>query len=274
VTVDVSVVIPTFRRNPELREAIGSVRQQGGVSLEILVVDDSPEGAARAVVEEMRDPRITYLPMPRPTGGVPSIVRNLAWPRASGTLVHFLDDDDRVPEGHYARIMALFAARPEIGLIFGRIEPFGACPPAQLAHERAFFAEAARRARVCRRFGTKRAFAGQMLFGRPMLVCSAGVLRRAAVARVGGFDPEIRLMEDAEFHARVMRTCGADFIDEVVLHYRIGFPSLMHAPDPPPGQLQAQRAGRRRMQAKYRRAHGAPEFYALAAFTRFVAQRL
>jgi len=274
VTVDVSVVIPTFRRPRELQEAIESVRRQEGVSLQILVVDDSPEGAARPVVEGLQDSRITCLQTPQPTGGRPSIVRNLAWPRATGSLVHFLDDDDRVPEGHYARIKSLFAARPEIGLIFGRIAPFGACPPAQLQHEQAFFAEAAQRARVCRRFGTKRAFAGQMLFGRPLLVCSAGVLRREAVARVGGFDPNIRLMEDADFYARVMRACGADFVDEIALHYRIGMPSLMHAPDPPPEQLQAQRAGRRHMQAKYRRAHGALEFYALAAFTRCITQRL
>ena len=274
MTVDVSVVIPTFRRPRELQEALESVLCQESVALEILVVDDSPEGGARAVVEDQRDIRITYLRTPQPTGGIPSLARNLAWPRATGAFVHFLDDDDRVPAGHYARIMTAFAARPHVGLIFGRIEPFGACPPAQLQHEQAFFAEAARRARICRRLGTRRAFAGQMLFGSPLLVCSAGVLRREAVARVGGFDPDIRLMEDADFYARVMRTCGADVIDDVVLHYRIGFPSLMHAPDPSPAQRQVQRAGRRRMQAKYRRAQGALEFYALAAFSRLLVQHL
>jgi hypothetical protein len=61
-----------------------------------------------------------------------------------------------------------------------------------------FFAEASRGAWACRRFGTKRAFAGQMLFGR-LLVCSVGILRREAVARVNGFDPDIQLMENADF---------------------------------------------------------------------------
>jgi hypothetical protein len=115
-----------------------------------------------------------------------------------------------------------------------------------------FFAEASRRARASRRFGTKRAFAGQMLFAR-LLACSADILRREAVARVNGFDPDIRLMENAD---RVMRTCGAEISDEVVLYYTVCFPSLMHAPDSAPERLQEQRAGRRRMQAK-------------AAFTRF-----
>jgi hypothetical protein len=42
----------------------------------------------------------------------------------------------------------------------------------------------------------------------------------------------------------------------------------MRAPDPAPNS-QAQRAGQRRMLAKYRREYGALEFCRLAAFTRF-----
>jgi GT2 family glycosyltransferase len=266
--VDISVVIPTFRRNRELAEAIASVQAQADAAFDVLVVDDSPEGGAKPVVDGLGDPRVGYLRNPQPTGGVPSVVRNLGWPRARGRLVHFLDDDDIVPAGHYAAVLEAFARHPEVGLVFGRIEPFGNGPAAQLQHERRFFERAARVAATCARFGPKVAFTGQMLFDLPLLVCSAGVVRRACVAALGGFDPGIRLMEDADFHARVMRRYGACFLDRVALRYRIGFPSLMHAPDPPAAQLQSQRDGRRRMRAKYREQHGAAEFYALALLTR------
>jgi glycosyltransferase involved in cell wall biosynthesis len=204
---DFSVVIPTYRRKNELTEAIASVCSQTGVTLEILVVDDCPDGSAREVVESLHDERITYLRNPCPTGGRPSIVRNLAWPRAKGSFVHFLDDDDIVPEGHYAAVKAAFETHLDVGLVFGRIEPFGVGPEAQLQHERQYFAAAGRRAAACGRFGTKLAFTGQMLFGRAILVCSAGVVRRECIARVGGFDPTIRLVEDADFYARMMREC-------------------------------------------------------------------
>jgi hypothetical protein len=201
---------------------------------------------------------------------VPSIVRNLAWPHARGRLVHFLDDDDIVPAEHYETVAAAFTRRPDVGLVFGRVEPFGRCPETQLRHEQQFFAQAARTAAMCSVFGRKLAFAGQMLFGLPILVCSAGVVRRECVAGVDGFDPSIRLMEDADFHARVMRKYGACFLDRLAVRYRIGFPSLMHAPNPPPSQLQEQREGRRRMQAKFRQEYGPFEFYTLALFTRLI----
>lgn len=266
--IDVSVVIPTYRRNAQLIQAIASVQTQAGATLEILVVDDCPDGGAESTVERMGDPRIRYLRNPNPTGGIPSIVRNLAWPSARGRFVHFLDDDDIVPAGHYAAVTTAFARRPDVGLVFGRVEPFGDGPEAQLQHERRFFARAARSAAVCERFGRKLAFAGQMLFDLPLLVCSAGVVRRECIAGVGGFDPMIRLMEDADFYVRVMRRYGACFLDRPALEYRIGFPSLMHAADPPPAQLRLQREGRQRMRAKYHREYGAFEFYALAFGTR------
>ena len=142
--VDFTVVIPTFRRPAELREALASVLRQTGVTLEVLVVDDSPEGSAEEAVLSLGDTRISYQKNPHPTGGFPSVVRNLAWPQAQGDFLHFLDDDDIVPEGHYAAVKRALAENPKVGLVFGRIEPFGACPEEQLRHEQDYFARAAR----------------------------------------------------------------------------------------------------------------------------------
>lgn len=45
MTIDVSVIVPTFRRPRRLRETLESVRRQRGVGFEIIVIDDSPEGS-------------------------------------------------------------------------------------------------------------------------------------------------------------------------------------------------------------------------------------
>lgn len=50
MSADFSVVIPTFRRPKELKDALASVLSQIGVTLEVFVIDDSPEGSAKGVV--------------------------------------------------------------------------------------------------------------------------------------------------------------------------------------------------------------------------------
>lgn len=268
--VDYSVIIPTFRRPKELTEALSSALSQEGVTVEAFVIDDSAEGSAQGAVEGLRDSRVTYVRNPCPTGGVPSVVRNLGWPLASGDSIHFLDDDDIVPEGHYLRVKEIFSRQPDVGLIFGRVEPFGDVQIEQLQKERSYFARAARRSHVCQRFGSKWGFVASMLFGDALLVCSASILRRQCVEQLAGFDPEIRLMEDADFHVRAMREFGAYFMDRISIHYRIGANSLMHSPTPSASQLQYERAGHRKMQGKYQKRRGALEFYALALFERSV----
>jgi glycosyltransferase involved in cell wall biosynthesis len=274
VAVDFSVIIPTFRRQGPLRESISSALGQQGVSTEIFVVDDSPEGSAEDVVKAFADERISYVKNPQPTGGRPSVVRNLGWPLAKGSLVHFLDDDDIVVDGHYAAVKSAFETHPNVGLVFGRIEPFGSGPASQLDHERRYFAAAARKAAASARFGSRWAYTGLMLFDTAILVCSSSVVRRACIAPLGGFDPQIRLMEDADFHVRVMREFGTYFLDRTAIHYRVGSPSLMHSPTPNPAQDQEVAEGGRKMQAKYRDRHGMAEFYALKLLTRAVFKRL
>lgn len=268
--MDFSVIIPTYRRPTELIEAISSVLRQNDVTVEVVVVDDSPEGSAEEAVRSLSNSRITYVKNPNPTGGAPSVVRNIGWPMASGSFVHFLDDDDIVAEGYYAAVIAAFAGNPSTGLVFGRIEPFGSGPAAQLDYERRYFADAARKAASSGRFGPRLAFAGRMLFDKALLVCSSSVIRRECLARLGGFDPSIRLMEDADFHVRAMRKCGVLFIDRPAIRYRVGGLSLMHSPNPTEAQKLGERLGHRQMQQKYREEHGALEFYALALFTRTV----
>src|SRR5262249_15653006 len=128
VSVEFSTIIPTCRRPAELAEAITSVLAQSDVTLEIFVVDDSLDGSAKEVAAAFRDRRVVYMENPHPTGGVPGVVRNLAWPYPRGTFVHFLDDDDMVPRGHYSAVKASFSQHPEVGVVFGHIEPFGNGP--------------------------------------------------------------------------------------------------------------------------------------------------
>jgi glycosyltransferase involved in cell wall biosynthesis len=265
---EISIVIPTFRRPLQLREALQSALSQSEIALEIFVVDDSPEGSARAVVEGFGDSRIGYIKNPNPSGGIPSIVRNMGLKKCRGEFVHFLDDDDVVPQGYYQGARREFAAKPRAGVIFGHIKPFGDCSLDQLANEKTFFNNAQRRAEMCSRLGVAWPFVGQMLFGQVLLVCSSAILRRECVQALGGFDPNIVLHEDRDLFVRVIRRYGARFLNRVSLHYRIGYPSLMHAAAASAEQMTLEQKGNRLLKEKYMKAHGRLEYYALKAATK------
>jgi glycosyltransferase involved in cell wall biosynthesis len=156
ISTDFVVVIPTFRRREYLKQALDSVLTQQDVTAIVIVIDDSPEHSAESIVEGCADQPVIYLANPKPTGGNPGMVRNLGMSyahahRIQGDFVHFLDDDDIVPEGLYPAVKKAFLAHPNIGVVFGLVEPFGdPSKERQLAQERRFFADAAHRALACR----------------------------------------------------------------------------------------------------------------------------
>jgi glycosyltransferase involved in cell wall biosynthesis len=291
VSPDFLVVIPTFRREEYLRQALCSVLTQQDVIVTVIIVDDSPEHSAEGIVRELDDPRVTYLKNPLPTGGNPSTVRNLgmSYVRANqirGNFVHFLDDDDIVPEGLYRAAKKAFLAHPNIGVVFGRVEPFGdPSKETQLAQERRFFADAAHRALACYRIAgkwpikahrqtlTQFLLTTQMMFGRSLLVCSSALVRRDCLDEVSGFDQDILLCEDSEFYARAIRRCGALFLDRPSLRFRISGTSLMHTTDVSSSARAAEEwkvgDGIRRKQAKLQEELG-PRFYAWKAFARII----
>jgi glycosyltransferase involved in cell wall biosynthesis len=260
---DVSIVIPTFRRLEPLREALQSALSQSLVTVEAVVVDDSPEGSAEGVVAALGDARVRYLKMERPTGGKPARVRNAGWPLTRGRFVHFLDDDDRVAEGAYAAMVAALEVHPHAGVAFGGVSPFGDNPEA-LAHESAYFANAFKRARLASGTRSRRLIVANMLFKATVLVCSACMIRRQCLLELGGFDPEIKVVEDVEFYIRAIRRFGSTFLARPVIHYRTGTPSLMHSP------LGESLVGESydRIFKSYRGTYGSAELFALKLLAR------
>jgi len=264
--IDVSVVIPTFRRCELLLEAIRSVLRQPDVSVEIIVVDDSPEGSAREAVASVGDGRVQYFQSATPSGGKPALVRNYGASKTHGRYIHFLDDDDLVADGYYRDAVAVFESHPDCGVVFGRIQPFAKPDSAALAHESAFFRRAARRTRFWSSLGSRWAVTASLLFTPTLLVNSACLIRREHVASLGGYDAHILLNEDVDFFCRAIRAFGCRYLDQVVIHYRILPNSLMHGRSGNEKLIESYQ----RMYARYRATNGAVELLAMKVLARTI----
>jgi glycosyltransferase involved in cell wall biosynthesis len=259
--VDVSVVIPTFHRETQLLEAIDSVLSQSGVSLHIIVVDDSAEQTARAAVAAVQDPRR------EPSGGRPALVRNEGGSIAQGRYIYFLDDDDMMRADTLRTMVAALDAVPTAGMAFGMVEPFGEDENV-LRGERSYFRKASR---IAHRLRGGRELGARLVFLSTILVNSACMVRRTAFLASGGYDAEIQICEDTEFWGRIAHATGYVFIDRPVVRYRTGAPSLMHNLAPNDEKLHT---SYRRIQNKYRIAHGLLNFLAMKIWTRIILQLL
>ncbi len=112
----VSVCIPTHDRPQLLREAIGSVLDNGFPNLEIIVSDDAPNGSGRAVVEALADPRVRYLRNPNP--GTKASNWDCALRAATGRYAFKLDDDDRILPGFLSQCITILEQEPDVASVY------------------------------------------------------------------------------------------------------------------------------------------------------------
>ncbi|MBW5483848.1 bifunctional glycosyltransferase/CDP-glycerol:glycerophosphate glycerophosphotransferase [Streptomyces bambusae] len=94
-----SVIVPAYKVQEYLQEALDSVLSQSCPDLELIAVDDASPDACPAIIDEYaaRDPRVTALHLPHNSGLGPA--RNAGLARARGDYVVFLDGDDTLAPG-------------------------------------------------------------------------------------------------------------------------------------------------------------------------------
>lgn len=122
MTVDIAVVVPTYRRPAGLRRLLGALARQTlpADRWELLVVDDqSKEPEVEAVLSELGDcVPATARALRTPANGGPAVARNVGWRATRAPIVAFLDDDV-VPEPAWlAGGLAAFTD-PDVGVVQG-----------------------------------------------------------------------------------------------------------------------------------------------------------
>jgi len=260
VDPDVSVIVPTHRREKLVVRAVASALSQRDTRLEVLVLDDTEEGSAREAIASISDPRVVYIKRETPSRGRPALVRNEGIQRANGRFLHFLDDDDALHDDALAWLRAPLEAQPGVGTAFGVVDPFGDDAEV-LARERSHYSQAASSARKCN--GSRLKFSREILFGTAPFINSACLIRRDVARAIGGYDGSLAMAEGYEFFLRAIRAHGAVFVDRPVLRHQTGLPSLCQNVEPGVWS-----ATYRAMYDMYRTRYGILEFFALRAWAR------
>jgi glycosyltransferase involved in cell wall biosynthesis len=114
--INISVVIPTFRRPDLLRRCLHSLQEQNFAEKnhEVIIASDGPDEETKKTVAEfsVTDKRFVYLQMPKKKG--PATARNFGWQHAKGILIAFTDDDTLPDKNWLNNIWMAYQGEKEI----------------------------------------------------------------------------------------------------------------------------------------------------------------
>lgn len=240
----VSVVVPAFNAERFVASAVRSVLDQSYDRFEVIVVDDASTDGTVAEVRAMGDSRVRLLRLQNNCGV--SAARNEGIRAAAGELLAFLDADDQCEPDRLSSQVAFLATNADIDVLGSAISVIDedGVPLGYRAYPEAD--EAIRR---------------RMPFANP-LALSAVMARRAAVDRVGGFDPSIRAAEDYDLWCRMaLDGCHFANLAQPLIRYRV------HADASKTVALKAQLRATRTVKKQYWR-----ETMSLAARARLLAE--
>ena len=115
---NVSVIVPVFNSERFLGEALGSLRLEQDIELNIIVVDDGSTDASLEIIKTLaqKDPRIQLIAGKH--RGI-SAARNVGVRAASSDYITFLDSDDICPPGRIARQLRRLRSHPDAVAIIG-----------------------------------------------------------------------------------------------------------------------------------------------------------
>jgi glycosyltransferase involved in cell wall biosynthesis len=190
----VSVAIRSYRRLPQLLELLGEVLRQAYPRFEVVVIEQS--GAERekhraALKRISKDPRVRILEYePLGAGGA----RNEAARQSRGEVVLFIDDDDLPIGPGWIRAHADNYADPDCVAVSGRLT----LDPAEDGARH----DTPRNHRLCLCYSWLKMPRGRNLHrtriaGVTQVAGSNASIRKSAIERAGGWDPEPDHDEDS-----------------------------------------------------------------------------
>lgn len=195
----VTVVITCYNQAAFLADSIESVSQQGR-NTELIVVDDGSTDDTAAIARRFSGVRYIR----QKNQGV-SVARNTGLSASKGDHLIFLDADDRLSPNAIEAGMECFRRNPCSGFVVGRYRKIDAngtsiSEPNRICGDRDFYSA--------------------LLKANVVGMLSTVLFKRAALEKVGGFDPRFRASEDYDILLRMARNCAVNEHDNLVAEYR------------------------------------------------------
>jgi|SRR5271154_983706 len=208
----ISVLMPSFNYARYLPLAINSVLSQSYPDLELIITDDCSTDESREVVEHWSRLDARVVPVLHDVNHGLARARNSGLAVSTGEFVALCDADDVWLPDKLKTQMECFRAQPDLGLVHsdsliidGDGNPTG------------------------QRFSSLLHRKGQITSGnlfealceRNFLCVPTVILRREAIQYAGGFEENLRSLEDWVCWTKVSRKYPFYYVEDALVHYRI-----------------------------------------------------
>lgn len=207
MTPRVSVLVPSYNYEAQLRRCIDSVLAQRHPSFELVISDDASSDGSDAIIRSYRDPRIVYERQSQNLGMVPNWRRCVSL--SHGEYLLLLGADDYLEPGMLARCTAVLDSDPEIAFCHTAVEFFedsGKVVSTTGAFTRSYVAAGSERIEA-------------FLKGK-RVVNSSSVFRRSAFEAVGGWSDAYRNCMDLDLWFRMLLRFKVGYIGEILVGFR------------------------------------------------------
>lgn len=198
----ISVIIPVYNGAKTIRETISSVLLQSFEDLEIIVINDGSTDKTAEMLADFPNPTIKVYSFPN---AGPSVSRNRGFRLSTGKYIAYLDADD-------------LWAKDKLKEQFQALQQY---PGADVAYSWTLAIDES--GQFVRRGGKHQAegnVLGHLLLTNIMEHGSNPLIRRQAVAEVGGFDETLRTAEDWDFYLRLAARFEFVVVKKPLIYYR------------------------------------------------------
>lgn len=215
----VDVILPVYKPNQWVFEAIDSVVNQTFLNWHLLIVDDHsprPDDTVARIRQITEDnEKISYIRLDQ--NRKPAAARNIAIAAGAGELIAFLDQDDKWHTEKLERVVNYLISNMDIGLVHSNIE----CIDQEGYSMPGFFDDKNLRRNSVAYAGMKKDVLAKSLFKRNTIRLGTIVVRRKAFEESGGFDESLFGGEDMEFAVRFAAHFGVGHLKEKLSYRRI-----------------------------------------------------
>lgn len=198
----VDVIVPAYNPGVYLREALLSCMNQSYKDFTITVVDDCSTDDVKAIVDQFPSSKVKYIRTETNLG--PSGARNVGIKATSGELISLLDSDDIWEENKLLHSVAEFKKDSSIGMTCGNYRIL------------------VNRRRLLKPFYSRKITVNwKSLMRQNFVACGSVTMKRSVLDKVGLFDENLWIGEDADLWLRISEEFKIKYIHKILYYYAV-----------------------------------------------------